>query len=64
MKIAQEARVLDFYQKTTIEIQPGELKQVIKINQHGGDMDTEELEKKLGKVFNDLFKNFDSGKVS
>lgn len=26
MNITQEARVLDLYQKTTIEIQPGELK--------------------------------------
>lgn len=60
MKITKEARVFDFYQKTTIEINPGELKQVIKINQHGGDMDPEELEKQLKNTFDDAIKSLKS----
>lgn len=63
MKITQEARVLDFYQKTTIEINPDELRQAIKISYQGDDVDSEKLEKELDKAFSEFFKNFDSGKV-
>lgn len=55
MNITQEARVLDLYPKTTIEIQPGELKQVIKINCQRGDVDSQKLEKEFDKAFSDFF---------
>lgn len=64
MKITQEARVLDFYQKSTIEFNPDELKQIIRVSCEEGDVDTKKLEEKLDKAFGDLFKNFDSGEVS
>lgn len=54
MNITQEVRVLALYQKTAIEIQPGELKQVIKINCQGGDVDSQKLEKELDKAFSEF----------
>lgn len=64
MKITQEAKAFDMYQKSTIEFNPDELKQVIRISCEEGDVDTKKLEEKLNKVLGDLFKNFDSGEVS
>lgn len=64
MKITQEAKAFDMYQKSTIEFNPDELKQVIRISYEEGDVDTEKLERKLDKAFDDLFKNLDSGEVS
>lgn len=64
MKITQEANAFGLYQKSTIEFNSNELKQVIRISCEEGDVDTKKLEEKLDKVFDDLFKNFDSGEVS
>ncbi|MBW0223454.1 hypothetical protein KVB92_09580 [Lentilactobacillus parabuchneri] len=64
MKITQEANAFGLYQKSIIEFNPDELKQIIRISCEEGDVDTKKLEEKLDKVFGDLFKNFDSGEVS
>lgn len=58
MKIMQEANAFGLYQKTTIEINPDELKQAIKISYQGGDVDSQELEKKLDKALSDMLKQF------
>lgn len=63
MKITQEANAFGLYQKSTIEFNPDELKQVIKISCEEGDVDTKKLEEKLDKVFGDLFKNLDSEEI-
>lgn len=63
MKITQEANAFGLYQKSTIEFNPDELKQAIKISYQGGDVDTKKLEEKLDKAFGDLFKNFDSEEI-
>ncbi|CAM2965374.1 hypothetical protein ACN50G_08605 [Lentilactobacillus buchneri] len=63
MKITQEANAFGLYQKSTIEFNPDELKQVIRISCEEGDMDTKKLEEKLDKVLGDLFKNLDSEEI-
>ncbi|MBZ2201889.1 MAG: hypothetical protein ABF723_02060 [Lentilactobacillus hilgardii] len=60
MKITKESNAFGLYQKTTIEINPDELRQAIKINFQGGEVDQEKLEKEIDRAFNDFWKNFDS----
>ncbi|MGF2384073.1 hypothetical protein [Lentilactobacillus otakiensis] len=63
MKITHEANAFGLYQKSTIEFNPDELKQVIRISCEEGDVDTKKLEEKLDKAFGDLFKNLDSEEI-
>ncbi|MCV3742971.1 hypothetical protein OF387_17180 [Lentilactobacillus hilgardii] len=58
MKITQEANAFGLYQKTTIEINPDELRQAVKINFQESDVDSQELEKKLDKALSDMLKQF------